>query len=75
MKHMNMYDKETRADIEFCATLKQQIRLERDAINGTLTDLQRYITDSKVLDRVETLIKHSRELGRLETALKRKVAV
>lgn len=70
-----MIDKETRADIDFCATLKKQIRLEWDAISGTLMDLQRYTTDPKILDRVETLIKHSRELGRLETALKRKVAV
>ena len=70
-----MSDKETRADIDFCATLRNQIRLEWDAINGTLIDLQRYTTDPKILDRVETLIKHSRELGRLETALKRKVAV
>lgn len=70
-----MNKKETKADIDFCATLKKQIRLEWDAINGTLTDLQRYTTDPKILDRVETLIKHSRELGRLETALKRKVAV
>lgn len=70
-----MNNKETRADIDFCATLRKQIRLEWDAIGGTLTDLQRYTTDPKILDRVETLIKHSRELGRLETALKRKVAV
>lgn len=70
-----MNKKETKADIDYCATLRKQLRLERDAINGTLMDLQRYTTDSKVLDRVETLIKHSRELGRLETALKRKVAV
>lgn len=70
-----MNKKETKADIDFCATLRKEIRLELDAINGTLMDLQKYTTDPKILDRVETLIKHSRELGRLETALKRKVAV
>lgn len=53
------------------AVLRREIRREWDAINGTLKDLQRFTTNTTVLDRVETLIKHSRELGRLETALKR----
>lgn len=57
------------------AVLRKEIRREWDAINGTLADLQKYTTDPKILDRVETLIKHSRELGKLETALKRRVAV
>lgn len=47
-----------------------------DAINGTYKAIQTVVTDSVILDRIETIIKHARTLGKgnYETALRRDVA-
>lgn len=53
---------------------EHEIRMEWDAINGTLRSIQSICNDPVILDRIEVIIKHAKMLGNFETALKRGVA-
>lgn len=60
---------------DFEATYRKQIKMEWDAIDGTYKAIQQRCSDKIVLDRIETIIKHTKILGNYETALKRGVTV
>lgn len=54
---------------------EKQIKLEWGAVDGTYKAIQRQYTDPVLLDRIETIIKHTKLLGNYETAMKYGVTV
>ena len=69
-----MNEKEKSADREFCATLRKQIMLECNSIEGTYKYIQTLTNNTVLLDKIKVIIEHARRIGNYETALKRKVA-
>lgn len=73
---MNGQTKTEKANDEvFRALCRKNIKLEWQAVEGTYKALQQRCSDPIILERVDAIIKHAREMGRWETALKRGVAV
>lgn len=54
---------------------QKEMRLERQAIEGTYAKLQEYVTDVKVLSLIEAMLTHMRVYGNLEIAVKRNVNI
>lgn len=65
---------EQQNDHTFEQLCKKEIKHEWQAIEGTYKALQQRCSDPIVLERVETIIRHAKELGKWEVALKRMVA-
>lgn len=71
MKQQN----ETRADYDLRVTLGRELNREKEAINGTVEYVRNLVNNDRVvMGKIEVIIAHAIEYGKITTAIKRKVA-